>query len=168
MRFRLADTPKMRGAFHLIRSSAFPIEPGEDANTNPGVFGLSLANYLAAQMRLRGWSVESPRSEDFGYCIMLARKPFRLWIGCGNTGDRTDEWSAFAAAEGAFLKRTLGVVDPTVGGDINPRNFGVERRIVCERRRIAGGDGGAGVAEAQKGVSSVAGLGEGGGQEGSS
>jgi hypothetical protein len=103
----------MRGAFHLIRTSAFPIEPGEDANTNPRVFGLSLANYLAAQMRLRGWSVESPRPEDFGYCIMLARKPFRLWIGCGNTGDRTDEWSAFAAAEGAFLKRTLGVVDPT-------------------------------------------------------
>ena len=26
-----------------------------------------------------------------------------------------------------------------VGGDINLRNFGVERRIVCERRRIAGG-----------------------------
>lgn len=56
----------MRGAFRLIRSSAFPIEPGEDANTNPGVFGLSLANYLTARMQLRGWN---------GALLRLRREP---------------------------------------------------------------------------------------------
>lgn len=98
---RLADTGNLRGPNHTIKSSAFPIEAGEDADTNPGVFGRSLANYLAAQMQERGWSVKGVLPEDFGYCVMLARKPLLLWIGCGNRGGRTDEWIAFAAAEGA-------------------------------------------------------------------
>jgi hypothetical protein len=110
--FRLADTAKVRGPYHLIRSSGFPIEPGEDADTNPGVFGRSLAKYLAAQMQARGWNVESIIPEDFGYCVVLARKPFLLWIGCGNRSDRTDEWIAFAAAEGARIRRALRIVNP--------------------------------------------------------
>jgi hypothetical protein len=46
------------------------------------------------------------------------------------------------------VEQLLRLAVPGVGGDVIPRDFGVERRIGCERRRIAGGDGGAGVAEA--------------------
>jgi hypothetical protein len=102
----------MQGPSHIIRTSAFPIERGEDADTNPGVFGRSLANYVAAQMRARGWHVEGIIPGDFGYSVMLARKPLMLWIACGNRNESTDEWVAFAVAEGGVLKRALGKVNP--------------------------------------------------------
>jgi hypothetical protein len=98
----------MQGPSYIIRTSAFSIERDEDTDTNPGVFGHSLANYVAAQMRARGWNVESIIPEDFGYCVMLARKPLMLWIACGNRNESTDEWMAFAVAEGGPLRRARG------------------------------------------------------------
>ena len=103
----------MQGPNHVIRTTSFPIEPGEDQETNPGVFGRALADYVASQICTRGESVEGIIPEDFGYCIMLRRKPFRLWVGCGNRQERTDEWIAFAVAESGFIARTLGTIDPS-------------------------------------------------------
>lgn len=102
----------MQSPNHVIRTKAFQIEPGEDAETNPGVFGRALADYLAAQIRARGVSVERIIPEDFGYCIMLKRKPFRLWIACSNRSGKSDEWMAFAVAEGGLLKRLSGRTHP--------------------------------------------------------
>jgi hypothetical protein len=67
-----------------------------------------LADYLAAQIRARGVSVEGVIPEDFGYCIMLRRKPLRLWVACSNRAERIDEWIAFAVAEGTLISRFLG------------------------------------------------------------
>jgi hypothetical protein len=136
--FSVADTRKVQGPCHVIRSSAFPVVPGEDTETNPGVFGRSLANYVAAQMRLRGWEVEGVIPEDFGYCVMLSRKPVVLWIGCGNRREKTDEWMAFVVAEGAIPKRVLRMLDPSkeigrvseVLGEIMKSAPGVEEYIV--------------------------------------
>jgi hypothetical protein len=64
-------------------------------------------------MRARGWNVEGVIPEDVGYCVMLARKPFMVWIGCGNRREGADEWIAFVAAEGALLKRVLRMLDPS-------------------------------------------------------
>ncbi len=102
----------MQGPNHVIRTREFPIQPGEDAETNPGVFGRALAEYLAAQIRSRGVGVEGIVPEDFGYCIMLKRKPLRLWIACSNRAERTDEWTAFAVAESGLLGRFVGNVHP--------------------------------------------------------
>ncbi len=41
--------------------------------------------------------------------------------------------------EGLDSNRDL--ISRPVGGGVNPRNFGVERRIWRERLRVAGGDG---------------------------
>lgn len=128
----------MQGPCYIIRSSAFPIEPGEDSETNPRVFGRSLANYVAAKMRSRGWDVEGVIPEDFGYCVMVSRKPFALWIGCGNRRESTNEWMAFVVAEGARLRRLLRMVDPSkevrrvsdVLGEIMKSAPGVEEYIV--------------------------------------
>jgi hypothetical protein len=102
----------MHGPSHIIRTSAFPFERGEDADTNPGVPGRSVANYVAAQMRARGRNVEGIIPEDFGYCVILARKPLMLWIACSNRSESTDEWMAFAVAERELIKRAMGKVDP--------------------------------------------------------
>lgn len=104
----------MQGPNHVIRTSGFPIQPGEDAETNPGVLARALADYLVAQIRGRGVSVEEAIPEDFGYCIMLKRKPLRLWISCGNRAGRTDEWIAFAVAEGGLLGRFVGNIRPAL------------------------------------------------------
>ena len=103
----------MQGPNHVIRTASFPIRPGEDQETNPGVFGRALADYLASQILARGESVEGVIPEDFGYCIMLRRKPVRLWVACGNRRERTDEWIAFAVAEGGLIGRALGTIDPS-------------------------------------------------------
>ena len=94
----------MHGPNHVIRTAEFSIQPGEDSETNPGVFGRALADYLAAQLRSRGVGVEEVIPEDFGYCIMLKRKPLRLWIACANRAGRTDEW--IAVAEGNSVTRS--------------------------------------------------------------
>ena len=104
----------MRGPNHVIRTAEFPILLREDAETNPGVFGRALADYLAAQTLGRGVGVEGVIPEDFGYCIMLKRKPLKLWIACGNRTGRTDEWIAFAVAEGGLLGRLVGKVRPAL------------------------------------------------------
>ena len=104
----------MHGPNHVVRTTEFSIQPGEDSETNPGVFGRALADYLAAQIRSRGVGVEEVIPEDFGYCIMLKRKPLRLWIACGNRAGRTDEWIAFAVAEGGLLGRFVGNIHPAV------------------------------------------------------
>jgi hypothetical protein len=104
----------VQGPIHVIRTTEFLIQPGEDAETNPGVFGRALADYLAAQIRSRGVGVEGVIPEDFGYCIMLKRKPLRLWIACGNRTGRTDEWIAFAVAEGGLLGRFVGNIHPAL------------------------------------------------------
>ena len=89
----------MRGPNHVIRTTSFPIQPGEDKETNPGVYGRAFADYLVTQIRGRGVDVEGVIPEDFGYCIMLMRKPLRLWI-------------AFAVAEGGLLGRVTGNIHP--------------------------------------------------------
>ena len=110
----IRDTYQVQGPNHVIRTTGFPIQPGEDVETNPGVFGRALADYLVAQIRGRGVGVVSVIPEDFGYCIMLERSELRLWIGCGNRVGSTDEWIAFAVAEGGFLGRFVGNVHPAV------------------------------------------------------
>jgi hypothetical protein len=89
---------------HVIRTNAFPIEPDEDAETNPGRFGRAFAKFVADGIRAKGEPVEDIVPEDFGWCVRLGRNPFR-WIGCGNRDGETDEWMAFAVVEAGLVKR---------------------------------------------------------------
>ena len=43
---------------------------------------------------------------------MLSRKPFLLWLGCGNTDGSTTEWSVFPVAEISTLQRLFKRGDP--------------------------------------------------------
>jgi hypothetical protein len=94
-----------------VATSFFEIEPGEDADTNPGIYGRAFANWIAGRLKERGESVEEIVSEDWGRCVIVTRKPYLLWIGCGNRAGRTDEWGAFVVAEPGLLQRLSGSVD---------------------------------------------------------
>jgi hypothetical protein len=88
-----------------FESDFFKPVAGEEEKTNPGLFGQALAEWLEVQLRNRGVEVEGVIPEDFGWVVMISRKPFMLWLGCGNTEGSTTEWSIFPAVEPSLVQR---------------------------------------------------------------
>jgi hypothetical protein len=115
----------------MLRSDLFLIDPREDEQTNPFCYGRSLAEWVSAKFSELGYQPEPVIPEDWGWCVMLRREPFMLWIGCGNdrsefydevTPEMKDTfapdgrevvWSCFVGTDapiwtGFFWKRLLG------------------------------------------------------------
>ena len=67
-----------------LRSDLFEIDPREDEETNPFCYGRSLAEWIQAKFVELGYHPEPIIAEDWGWCVMLSRDPFMLWIACGN------------------------------------------------------------------------------------
>ena len=91
-----------------FRSNRFPTFPGEDEETNPGVFGKSLAEWFADGLRSRDIPVEEVLAEDFAWLVMVGGEPFRLFIACTSTSDLgkpVEEWQAFVRAEPSIIQR---------------------------------------------------------------
>src|SRR5215831_8190559 len=81
---RRSSTMNTQSDHVTFTSSALPIEPGEDKETNPGIYGKALAIWVAQKMRDRGFTIAEVLPEDFGRIVIVRRKPFMLWIGCAN------------------------------------------------------------------------------------
>ncbi len=115
----------------LFRSDLFQVDPREDEQTNPFCYGRALAEWVRIKFQTLGYEPEPVIAEDWGWCVMLRREPFMLWVGCGN--DRSEfykkvtpeekasfvpdgraiEWSCFVGADVPiwtpfFWKRLLG------------------------------------------------------------
>jgi hypothetical protein len=98
---------------YWFTSTSLEIEPGEDEDINPGIYGRQLAAWLKARLEDHGYSVEVIE-EDWGRCLMCARKPFMLWVGCAAMAGPSDEevvWHCFAVAEPGLLRRFLMKTD---------------------------------------------------------
>jgi hypothetical protein len=93
-------------------SSFFPVEPGEDAETNPGIYGKALARWLAGELRRRGVSAEDPIAEDWGWCITVKRQPVAVRVACASVDDSATEWRVFAVAERGALQWLRRAGDP--------------------------------------------------------
>lgn len=72
---------------YWFTSSQFDIEPGEDEETNPRLYGRQPANWIRHQLISCGYAVEDVTPEDWGWCVMCQREPYRLWVGCVNLRD---------------------------------------------------------------------------------
>ncbi|MET0210591.1 MAG: hypothetical protein ABW220_16205 [Burkholderiaceae bacterium] len=90
-----------------FESTAFPAIEGEDAETNPGIFGKALAEWLATTLASHGTATEGVIAEDFGWCVAVASKPHRLYVACAN-GEEAHTWQVFSFAEGGGLSRLFG------------------------------------------------------------
>ncbi|WP_329742134.1 hypothetical protein [Dyella sp. A6] len=90
-----------------FQTDFFRASLGEESMTNPGRIGRDLAFWLQRELRTRGVESAEVIAEDFGWVVMIARKPWRLWLGCGNTDDSLTEWSIFVVAEASVFKRLL-------------------------------------------------------------
>jgi hypothetical protein len=91
-----------------FESSAFAIVPGEDEQTNPGVYGNSLAHWIAGQLAQLGFSVGDVIAEDFAWCVPLESESPRLYVACASAGEKTNHWRIFVFAEGGVLGRLFG------------------------------------------------------------
>jgi hypothetical protein len=90
-----------------FESSAFAVSPGEDDETNPGIYGKALALWLAEQLRTVGVPTGEVIAEDFGWCVCVDSKPHSLYVACANA-EETDHWRVFAFAEGGAMARFFG------------------------------------------------------------
>ena len=79
----------------LFRSDLFQVDPHEDEETNPFCYGRALAVWVRTKFIELGYAPEPVIAEDWGWCVMLMREPFMLWVGCGN--DRSSFYSKVAA-----------------------------------------------------------------------
>jgi|SRR5207247_7233724 len=92
----------------VFECAAFAVIPGEDEQTNPGIYGKSLAWWLAEQLRSAGVSVGTIIAEDFGWCIPVDSKPHSLYVACAGFREKQDEWRVFTFAEGRIIARLRG------------------------------------------------------------
>ncbi len=69
-----------------FRSNLFAVSPAEDGETQPGCHGKALAEWIRERFGALGYPVGEVAAQDWGWCVMLQRRPFRLWIGCRNEG----------------------------------------------------------------------------------
>ena len=91
-----------------FESSAFAVMPGEDEETNPGIYGKALAQWLAEQLRAAGFLPGAVFAEDFGWCVPIASDAHSLYVVCASTDVKADEWRVFAFAEGGLMDRLFG------------------------------------------------------------
>lgn len=100
----------------FFKTDLFEIEEGEDAETNPNIYGKQFANWLKSNFTDLGYEVEEIIPEDWGWCVMCERSPEMLWVGCasfidgdveeGQLPDKKDViWHCFATSERPILKR---------------------------------------------------------------
>ena len=79
-----------------------------------------------AQLKDSKYEVSEVIEEDFGYCLMVKRKPYWLWVGCSGYSEHqypedelsqevadsfpleTIEWSVWVTAEMGWWSKLLG------------------------------------------------------------
>jgi hypothetical protein len=88
-------------------SHAFPQTPDEDEQTNPGIYGLALARWIAEQLRARHFSTGEVFAEDFGWLVPVEAHPQPVHVACAS-GESADEWQVFCFVERGLLAKVLG------------------------------------------------------------
>ena len=90
-----------------FKTSAFPALPGEDEQTNPGIYGKALAEWLGGRLRAGGFSTGDVFAEDFGWCVPIESLPHPVYVACAS-GDVADAWQVFCFVEPGLVTRLLG------------------------------------------------------------
>jgi hypothetical protein len=96
----------MQSPLLTFKSSAFPAVPGEDEQTNPGIYGRALAEWLANQLRSGGLTAGEVFAEDFGWCVPIEALPHPAYVVCAS-GEVPDDWLVFSFVEPGIFARLV-------------------------------------------------------------
>ena len=91
-----------------FESMMFPVAPDEDEETNPGISGKELANWLSARLLAAGIRADEPFAEDFGWCVPVECTSHSMHVACASSEDGPNRWMLYAFAEGGLFARMLG------------------------------------------------------------
>ena len=86
-------------------SDAFPVAEGEDAATNPGIYGKAMAEWLVARLAERGVKATAPFAEDWGWMVEVPIPPLRTGLACSSEDGEKAAWRVYAFADLGFLDR---------------------------------------------------------------
>ena len=100
-------------SYSLVHISSLPGTPGEDEATNPERYGKALALWVADVLHANCWSTEGVVPEDWGWSVVVERKPVLLSVCCGNEEGSSTRWSILVAVETGFVGKLLGRKAPT-------------------------------------------------------
>ena len=113
---------------YWFTSDLFQIEPGEDEETNPRMYGKQLADWVRQRLVDVGYSPEDAIPEDFGWLVLCSRNPYSLGVVCvsfkdyetaqpGDPPPLFDEikWCCGILVEVPFFKRLFSKVDTANG-----------------------------------------------------
>lgn len=92
--------------FHHIRSSKFPILPGEEEElVNEGMYGKALAQYLQLKLLERGYEAPFICCEDWGWWVELKGAPFAFGVCIYSSPAEGSSLTEFVCADGALGSR---------------------------------------------------------------
>jgi len=94
-----------------FRSDEFPPYDYEDKQVNPNIFGKRLAEFLRDGLRIQGFDVDEPFSEDWGWVLDIANPGFRLSIGCANYPEYPDGFLCLIEPYKPFVRRWFRKID---------------------------------------------------------
>jgi hypothetical protein len=95
---------------HLEFSSAdFLRDPHEAGQINPGRLGKRVADYIAAALPARGFSVRSVDFEDWGARIEIDDPELPMWIGCGSYEELENGFVCYIEPHTQALRRWFKV-----------------------------------------------------------
>ena len=113
---------------YWFTSDLFQIEPGEDEETNPRMYGKQLAAWIRHKLVENGYKPEEVIPEDFGWLVLCSREPYTLGVVCvsfidyetaqpGDPPPPFDEvkWCCGIFVEVPFFKRLFGKIDTAEG-----------------------------------------------------
>jgi hypothetical protein len=100
----------MQSAMLHFESSAFEIDRSETEETNPDIFGRSLAEWVGERLRERGLPAGDVIAEDFGWCVPVRLAPHAVYVACASEEEMPASWrwQLFVFVERGLLQRLFG------------------------------------------------------------
>ena len=108
--------------YYCFTSELFEIEENEGDMTNPGLYGKQLSHWLADNLGALGYRDAEAIPEDWGWSVICQRKPYLLWVACGNSEALEKEdleknppvvWECFVGAEVPFWRKLFKKLETT-------------------------------------------------------
>ena len=96
-----------------FRSAKFPAYKGEESESNPGIWGKRLAEYLAKKLSEKGIKTKEFFAEDWGWYIPIQNEEFDLAICCGHQGGDNDQFLCFTYPSTPVVRKLYKEIDAT-------------------------------------------------------